>query len=114
MPKWSDRTKLPYTEAVVMELLRLRSPLALGVPHRTFAETTLGEYTIPEDTHIFTDIRGIHMNEEYFADPERLDPSRHLDANGKFVAHPKVKKNDACDLEPCFPLVFRAFQNLNL
>ncbi len=42
------RNRLPYTEAVLMEVMRM-SPIApLAVPHRAMKDTQLQGFTIPK------------------------------------------------------------------
>ena len=41
---------MPYTEAVLMEVLRLSSVTPFAVPHQATVDTKLQGYTIPEVT----------------------------------------------------------------
>ena len=38
----SDRVNLPYCEAVMYEVLRLRPPATLAIPHKTLCDTSVG------------------------------------------------------------------------
>lgn len=40
--------RLPYTEAVIHEVLRMSSLTVLSLPHMANRDTTLGGYTIPK------------------------------------------------------------------
>ena len=46
-PSLDDRAKMPYTEATILEVLRLKPSLALGVPRMTNQRVCLGGYDIP-------------------------------------------------------------------
>ncbi len=44
-----DRDQLPYTEAILLEVLRYSSLVPFGIPHYTMSETELRGYHIPKD-----------------------------------------------------------------
>lgn len=80
-PKYSDHARLPYTEAVLLEVQRFYHIVPLAGPRRTLCETTLGGYTIPKDTTILTGLRRVHMDAEHWGDPDAFRPERFLDAD---------------------------------
>lgn len=45
-----DRANLPYTDAVIHEILRMGNITPLALPHSTNKEVQLGGYTIPKVT----------------------------------------------------------------
>ena len=51
-PSMADRTKTPYTEAVLLELLRYLSHLPLALPHKATKDTTLMGYRVPSGTTV--------------------------------------------------------------
>ncbi len=90
-PAIMDRESTPYTEAVIHELQRCANIGPLSVIHRAAADGYLaGKYFIPKDTDIVHNIGHVMQNPEYFPNPKLFDPTRHLNEDGKFVAHPKV------------------------
>ncbi|KAL0276980.1 UNVERIFIED_CONTAM: hypothetical protein PYX00_004426 [Menopon gallinae] len=72
-----DRCKMPYTEAVVMETLRLlSSPI---VPHVANQDTSISGYAVKKDTLIFLNNYELNMSEELWSNPAAFDPSRFID-----------------------------------
>lgn len=51
-PLLEDRAKMPYTEACLMETLRLISHVPLAVPHATICDTSVKGMKIPKDTTV--------------------------------------------------------------
>ncbi len=51
----TDRSKLPYIDSMLMELLRLLSHVPLAVPHFTTNKTTILGHKIPKDSHVSYD-----------------------------------------------------------
>uniref|UniRef100_A0A914UTH3 unspecific monooxygenase n=1 Tax=Plectus sambesii TaxID=2011161 RepID=A0A914UTH3_9BILA len=82
----TDRSNIPYNEAVMLEALRFGSLLPLSLPHSTMEDTTLRGYFIPKGTTIFTNLFAHHYNPQYFPDPESFNPDRFLTADGKLDA----------------------------
>lgn len=56
LPYFSNKSMLPYVEALVWEVLRFGAPVHLGLPHR-FTENEVYEgLKIPKGTHAFANI----------------------------------------------------------
>jgi cytochrome P450 len=53
-----------------------------GIPHRALKDTTLCGYTIPKDTMLLGDFRGMMTDPETWTDPDSYRPERFL-LNGK-------------------------------
>lgn len=78
----SDRSNMPYTEAVIMESLRLiSSPI---VPHVANQDSTLGGYFVQKDTLLFLNNYELSMSESLWERPGSFDPLRFLQ-NGRVV-----------------------------
>ncbi|CAG0902933.1 unnamed protein product [Darwinula stevensoni] len=86
---YGDRTKMPYTEATIAELLRWVCIVPV-LMHGTPEATTLKGYRIPKETMVVGNIWAIHRDEAVFAEPDRFDPSRFLDPQRKLVNTDKV------------------------
>uniref|UniRef100_A0A914X050 unspecific monooxygenase n=1 Tax=Plectus sambesii TaxID=2011161 RepID=A0A914X050_9BILA len=82
----TDRSNIPYNEAVLLETFRFSSLLTLSLPHSTMEDTTLRGYFIPKGTTIFSNLFAHHYNPQYFPDPESFKPDRFLCADGKLDA----------------------------
>ncbi|XP_048506645.1 probable cytochrome P450 305a1 isoform X2 [Athalia rosae] len=80
----NDRAKLPYTEAVMTESQRMCTVTPIIGPRRVLQETTLLGYEIPKETTILINLWSLHMNPEYYPEPDKFDPERFI-KNGLYV-----------------------------
>lgn len=72
----SDRNEMPYTEAVIMEALRMiASPI---VPHVANQNSTIGGYLVEKDTLIFLNNYELSMSEELWVNPKEFNPERFI------------------------------------
>ncbi|XP_075043702.1 vitamin D 25-hydroxylase isoform X2 [Mixophyes fleayi] len=85
IPVFEDRSSMPYTEAVLHEVLRYCNIAPLGIFHATSRDTVVRGYSIPEGTTVITNLYSVHFDEKYWSDPEIFYPERFLDSNGQFI-----------------------------
>ncbi|XP_064513486.1 vitamin D 25-hydroxylase isoform X2 [Pseudopipra pipra] len=85
MPTFEEKCKMPYTEAVLHEVLRFCNIVPLGIFHATSKDTVVRGYSIPEGTTVITNLYSVHFDEKYWSNPEVFFPERFLDSNGQFV-----------------------------
>ena len=52
LPLLSDRSKCPFIESMILELLRYISHTPLAVPHETMEDTEVQGYFIPKGTQV--------------------------------------------------------------
>jgi cytochrome P450 len=76
-----DRTKLPFTEAFLYELLRHVPHFPAGIPHSTTNDVTLNDYSIPKDSPVFVNLYSLTRDERYWEQPEVFNPHRFLTEN---------------------------------
>ncbi|XP_038069254.1 cytochrome P450 2D3-like [Patiria miniata] len=84
-PTLDDRGKLPYTEAVILEVLRMDTPFWLLVPHDTQEDVDILGFKIPKDTSLIPNIYAVHNDPELWGDPENFRPERFLGEDGQLV-----------------------------
>ncbi|XP_070591702.1 vitamin D 25-hydroxylase isoform X3 [Erythrolamprus reginae] len=80
-----DKSKMPYTEAVLHEILRFCNIVPLGIFHATSKDTVVRGYSIPQGTTVITNLYSVHFDEKYWNNPEMFCPERFLDSSGQFL-----------------------------
>ncbi|KAJ3645218.1 hypothetical protein Zmor_022896 [Zophobas morio] len=83
-PQIGDLPKLPYTEATLAEVARIRSLFPLGFPHYTTDDVCVENVKIPKNTVIIPFLWAIHMDPKVWRNPEEFCPERFLNDEGKF------------------------------
>ncbi|XP_072169977.1 steroid 17-alpha-hydroxylase/17,20 lyase-like [Diadema setosum] len=82
-PRWSDRSRLPYLHAAVLEILRHSSLSSLNGVHRVTRDTRVGGYDVAKDTVVFCNLWWIHHDPRNWKDPDNFNPDNFLDKAGK-------------------------------
>ncbi len=77
-PALADLPRLPYTEMVIKESMRLYPP-AWGIGRRAIRDFELNGYRIPAGANVFLLQWVTHRDPRFFPDPERFDPERWRD-----------------------------------
>lgn len=82
LPSFADRTKLPFTEATLLEIQRNANLVPLSLIHRTMEPAKLLGYDIPQETWVINSIWALHHDPKYFPEPDKFLPDRFLDEKG--------------------------------
>jgi cytochrome P450 len=56
LPKMADRSRLPYVNAMVKEVLRWHPVAPMGIPHMSIEDDTWDEFHIPKGSLIMPNI----------------------------------------------------------
>ncbi|KAJ7310003.1 cytochrome P450 [Mycena albidolilacea] len=95
MPTLADYDHLPYIRAIVREVLRWRTVLPLGLPHRLSEDDWYEGFLIPKDSVIIPNIWGMnHDPAIYGVDVEIFRPERYLSESGELKPPPKDTKQE--------------------
>ncbi|TFK85641.1 CyP450 monooxygenase [Polyporus arcularius HHB13444] len=78
LPEYSDQDSLPYINALVKELLRWRSVVPTGVPHRSIEDDEYKGYFIPKGSIVIPNIWAYSRDPTIYPDPETFMPERWL------------------------------------
>ncbi|KAG2123185.1 cytochrome P450 [Suillus cothurnatus] len=82
-PSFTDRDSLPYTEALVKEVLRWNVVGPTAIPHRVTEDDIHDGYYIPKGSVVIPNIWFMLNNPRTYANPSQFNPERFLDNNGK-------------------------------
>ncbi|KAK2538490.1 cytochrome P450 2J2 [Columba guinea] len=83
---YEDRKKLPYTYAVIHEIVRFSSIVLITIPREAVKDTTVLGYQIPKGTVIMANIDSTLFDPDYWETPHQFNPGHFLDKDGNFVA----------------------------
>ena len=75
VPTPEDLPRLPYTEMVLKEAMRLY-PAVWGIGRKAVKDCELGGYRVPTGSNIFIMQWHTQRDPRFFPDPERFDPER--------------------------------------
>jgi cytochrome P450 len=74
-PTMADLPKLPYTEKVVTESMRLFPPVP-GIVREAKSTDEIGGYTIPAGSRMFMNQWVVHRDARWYDDPLAFEPER--------------------------------------
>ncbi|KAF9245020.1 cytochrome P450 [Melanogaster broomeanus] len=83
VPTFNDDESLPVLHAFILESMRWRPLIPMGVAHRATQDIVWGEYCIPAGTTVYGNHWAISRDPEVFPDPEKFDLTRWLTSDGK-------------------------------
>ncbi|VDB89774.1 unnamed protein product [Peniophora sp. CBMAI 1063] len=94
LPTFSDRAHLPYTTALLREVLRWRTGLPFGVPHTSEADDYYEGMFIPKGTVLLANIMPCNQDRAVYGDDAHVfNPERHLDQSGQLAPAPAFTKD---------------------
>ncbi|BFZ03334.1 hypothetical protein BsWGS_06373 [Bradybaena similaris] len=89
LPNMSDKSRLPYMNAVIMEVQRISSIVPLNLTRFCSKNITIGGYTVPAGTQIIPSLDSILFDKKIWGDDvDSFKPERFLDEDRK-VRYPE-------------------------
>ncbi|XP_060098716.1 cytochrome P450 2J2-like [Heteronotia binoei] len=82
---YQDWKKLPYTNAVIHEIMRSEYILLFGLPRQCTKDVKMFGFLIPKEAAIFPDLRSALFDPKQWEKPQEFNPNHFLDKDGKFV-----------------------------
>jgi hypothetical protein len=79
LPSFSDKTNLPFIDAIVKEVLRWRPVSAGGIPHAVIQDDEYMGYKIPKGATVIGNHWAISLDEEVYDDPYTFKPERWIE-----------------------------------
>ncbi|KAM4840194.1 cytochrome P450 2C21-like isoform X2 [Urocitellus parryii] len=83
-PCMQDRSRMPYTDAVLHEIQRYINLLPINLPHNVIQDVKFREYIFPKGTEIMVSLTSLLYDEKEFPNPQKFDPGHFLDESGNF------------------------------
>ncbi|XP_060130285.1 cytochrome P450 2J1 [Zootoca vivipara] len=81
---YEDRKKLPYTNAVMHEILRAKYPLLIGIPRLNAKDLEMHGFHVPKGAFVVTDLNSVLVDPTRWETPEEFNPHHFLDKDGNF------------------------------
>ena len=88
-----DRPNMPYSRAVIYEVLRYHSIAPNNVPRMAVKDTTIRGVLIPEGAAVTYNTLTLHHDPGFWEEPNKFLPERFLDSDGNLLSpdHPRRK-----------------------
>ncbi|XP_071816105.1 cytochrome P450 2U1-like [Apostichopus japonicus] len=86
LPIYEERSQLPYTEAVILEVQRFR-PVVPLVAHLCSRDAKIGGYFIPKGSKVVLNIWASGHDSTKWENPDDFNPERFLSPDGKTVVN---------------------------
>ncbi|KAM5164988.1 cytochrome P450 2A4-like [Mantella aurantiaca] len=83
-PSITDRSQMPYTNAVIHEIMRYMEIAPMSLPHKVTEDTNFRGFNLPKGTTVFPLLCSALSDPDYWKSPYDFNPENFLDGNGKF------------------------------
>ncbi|XP_053232116.1 cytochrome P450 2C8-like [Podarcis raffonei] len=83
-PSMEDRVRMPFTNAVIHEILRYPQISNETIPRTTSCDTKFRGFTIPKGTAVAPMLTTVHRDPLQWETPKQFNPGHFLDEKGQF------------------------------
>ncbi|KAM5236467.1 uncharacterized protein ACOB6Z_013985 [Ctenodactylus gundi] len=83
-PCMQDRSRMPYTDAVLHEVQRYIDLIPTSLPHSVTRDVKFRNYFLPKGTNILVSLTSVLHDKKEFPNPKIFDPGHFLDKSGNF------------------------------
>lgn len=84
---YSQKWRVPFAEAVILEVMRFFLITPIIGPRRTLENTVIDSYSIPKNTTVLINLQSLHHDKVYWKDPEVFRPDRFINEAGELINH---------------------------
>ncbi|KAL3861233.1 hypothetical protein ACJMK2_007281 [Sinanodonta woodiana] len=85
LPSMKDKQSLVYTEAFIMEVLRMTSMVVFSISHAPVTDVWIRGFHIPKGMQIFPDISSVLSDPAIWGDPANFRPERFVSEEGTLL-----------------------------
>ncbi|XP_029851585.2 cytochrome P450 2J6-like [Ixodes scapularis] len=85
---WSDRNKMPYTQAFMWEVMRCKPVNPLNLMRYASKDVAVGRFVIPEGSIVIASFWSVFYDADFWGDPECFRPERFLVDGGTRAVRP--------------------------
>ncbi|KAI0309616.1 cytochrome P450 [Amylostereum chailletii] len=90
LPAYKDRVRLPYVNAVCMEIFRFKTVVPLGVPHATTADDIYEGFFIPKGSIVMANQWAMLHDPDLYPEPDTFKPERFITNEGSLKVEPNL------------------------
>ncbi|KAL3862704.1 hypothetical protein ACJMK2_008657 [Sinanodonta woodiana] len=87
LPSLQDKQSLVYTEAFIMEVLRMSNIVIFSIPHAPVTDVWIRGFHVPKGMQMFPNISSVLSDPAVWGDPEIFRPERFVSEEGTLL-HP--------------------------
>ncbi|XP_045181602.2 cytochrome P450 1A1-like [Mercenaria mercenaria] len=80
-----DKPNLVYTNAVILEVMRIVTQVPFSLPHFSMTDAKIEGLDVDKDTVVLFNLYSIHHEKEFWGDPEYFRPERFILDDNSFI-----------------------------